>query len=52
MTKVEALKRDVQSLTAEELKAFRSWFAEYVRQLEADAADGKLHALAADALAE
>jgi len=57
MTKVEALENDVQSLTAEELAAFRSWFAEYDwqvwdRQFEADSVSGKLDALAAEALAE
>ena len=57
MTKVEALKRDVQNLTAKELAAFRAWFAEYDsqvwdRQFEADAASGKFDALAKVALAE
>jgi hypothetical protein len=57
MTKVEALKRDVQSLTAEELAAFRAWFAEYDwqvwdRQFEADVAAGKFDELAAEARAE
>ena len=57
MTKVEALEKEVQSLTPEELAAFREWFAEYDwqawdRQLENDVADGKLDALAAEALAE
>jgi hypothetical protein len=57
MTKVEALETDVQSLTREELAAFRSWFAEYDsqvwdRQFEADVAEGKLDAMAAEALAE
>jgi len=57
MTKVEALKSDVQSLTVEELAAFRAWFSEYDwqlwdRQLEVDAAAGKLDALAAEALSE
>lgn len=57
MTKVEALERDVQSLTAEELAAFREWFAEYDwklwdQQLERDAAAGKLDAMAAEAIAE
>lgn len=57
MTKVEALESDVQRLTAEELAAFRAWFVEYDwhvgdRQFEADAAAGKLDALAAEALAE
>jgi len=57
MTKVEALESDVQSLTAEELAAFRSWFAEYDwqvwdRQFEVDSTSGKLDKFAAKALAE
>jgi hypothetical protein len=57
MTKVEALERDVQRLTPEELAAFRDWFAEYDwqqwdAQLERDVAAGKLDRLAAEALAE
>jgi hypothetical protein len=57
MTKVEALKREVQALTPDELAAFREWFAEYNwkawdRQLERDSAEGKLDKLAAEALAE
>jgi hypothetical protein len=57
MTKLEALERNIQSLTAEELAAFRAWFTEYDwqlwdRQIEADGANGKLAALAAEALAE
>ena len=57
MTKVEALEREVQNLTAEELAAFRDWFAEYDwqvwdRQLERDVAAGKLDKLAAEARAE
>jgi hypothetical protein len=57
MTKVEALEREVQNLTPDELAAFRDWFAEYDwaawdRQLERDVAAGKLDTLAAEALAE
>ena len=57
MTKVEALEREIQSLTAEELAAFRAWFAEYDwqlwdRQIEADSKAGKFDQLAAEALAE
>jgi hypothetical protein len=57
MTKVEALEREVEKLTPEELAAFRDWFTEYDwqmwdRQLERDVADGKLDDLAAEALAE
>lgn len=57
MTKVEALEKEVETLTPEELAAFRVWFAEYDwqawdRQLEQDVAAGKLDRLAAEALAE
>lgn len=57
MTKLEALEREVQQLPPEELAAFREWFAEYDwgvwdRQIERDSAEGKLDALAAEALAE
>ena len=57
MTKVEALEVEVQKLTPEELATFRDWFAEYDwqawdRQIERDAAAGKLDRLAAEALAE
>ena len=57
MTKLEAIERDVQSLTLEELAAFRDWFAEYDwqvwdRQIERDAAEGRLDRFAAEALAE
>lgn len=57
MTKIEALEREVASLSPEELAAFRDWFIEYDwqawdRQIERDAAEGKLDRLAAEALAE
>ena len=57
MTKVEALEREVQNLTPEELATFRDWFVEFDwqawdRQLESDVAAGKLDDLAAEALAE
>lgn len=57
MTKLEALEREVQNLTPNELAAFRDWFAEYDwemwdRQIERDSAEGKLDKLAAEALAE
>ncbi|HEX7152732.1 MAG TPA: hypothetical protein VF618_14675 [Thermoanaerobaculia bacterium] len=57
MTKVEALEREVQNLTPEELAAFRDWFSEYDwqawdRQLERDVAEGKLDELAEEALGE
>jgi hypothetical protein len=55
MSRVERIEGDVQNLTAEELKAFRDWFtrfdaAAWDNQIEADAADGKLRALADRAL--
>lgn len=57
MTKLEALEREVENLTPDELAAFRDWFAEYDwqmwdRQIERDSAEGKLDKLAAEALAE
>ena len=57
MTKVEALEREVQQLTGEELAAFRDWFIEFDwqawdRQIERDSAEGKLDRFAAEALAE
>jgi len=57
MTRVEALEREVEKLTPEELASFRAWLAEFDwqvwdRQLEEDAAAGKLDKLAAEALAE
>jgi hypothetical protein len=57
MTKVEALEKEVENLTAEELSTFRAWFVEYDwqvwdRQLERDVAEGKLDKFAAEALAE
>jgi hypothetical protein len=55
MTKVEAIEREVEKLSREELEAFRDWFAEYDwqawdREIEADAAAGKLDKLMAEAL--
>lgn len=57
MTKVEALEKEVQKLTPEELAAFREWFTEYDwqawdRQIERDSAAGRLDKFAAEALAE
>lgn len=56
MSKVESLEREVEKLTPQELTAFREWFAGYDadawdRQIERDAAAGKLDKLAAEALA-
>jgi hypothetical protein len=57
MTKVEALAREVEKLTPEELAAFRRWLVEYDwqawdREIEQDAAAGKLDQFAVEALAE
>jgi hypothetical protein len=51
MSKVNDLERQVEGLSAEELAAFRQWFAEFDaetwdRQFEADAIAGKLDSLA------
>jgi hypothetical protein len=55
MSRVEQLESDVQRLSAEELAAFRTWFAEFDaivwdQKFEADALSGKLNALADRAL--
>lgn len=55
MDRLHSLEQQVRDLTVEELQAFRDWFAaydaeEWDRQLEADAASGKLDALADRAL--
>jgi hypothetical protein len=57
MTKTEAIEREVETLTREELASFREWFLEYDaeawdREFEEDAAAGKLDRFAAEALAE
>lgn len=57
MVTVEAIEKAVQSLPPEELARFRGWFtrfdaAAWDMQIEADAAAGKLDALAKEALAE
>jgi hypothetical protein len=57
VTNVEALEREVEKLTREELSAFREWFMEYDwqtwdRELEQDVAAGKLDKFAAEALEE
>ena len=57
MTKTEAIEREVETLTREELASFREWFLEYDaeawdREFEEDAATGKLDRFAAEALAE
>ncbi|MBI1967140.1 MAG: hypothetical protein HYS40_04045 [Gemmatimonadetes bacterium] len=57
MSKIESLEREIRKLSSEELSQFRRWFAAFDaavwdRQLEADAAAGKLDALADAALAD
>ncbi len=57
MTTVESLEQAVKNLPPRQLAEFRRWFAEFDAaawdaQIEADAAAGKLNALAAEALAE
>jgi len=57
MTKVQALERGVESLSQDELVAFRRWFEAYDaeawdRQFEQDVRAGKLDALAEEALKE
>jgi hypothetical protein len=55
MNRVERVEGEVRNLSAEELKAFRDWFARFDaaawdRQIEADAHNGKLRSLAERAL--
>ena len=55
MSRVETVEREVQSLSAEELAAFRKWFhqfdaAAWDRQIEEDVQAGKLDRLADAAL--
>lgn len=55
MSTVQDIERAVVQLTAEDLAAFRAWFAEYDsdawdRQLEQDIAAGRLDRLADEAL--
>lgn len=57
MTKVEAIEREVEQFNRAELSAFRAWFFEHDwqawdRELEEDAAAGRLDVLGAEALAE
>ncbi len=57
MTTVKDIETAVMRLSAEELEAFRSWFAAFEaaawdRQIEADVHAGRLDALAVEALAE
>ena len=55
MSKIEQLEEQIQALSPDELAQFRAWFVEFDwqmwdRQLEHDAASGKLDALAEKAL--
>lgn len=57
MLTVETIEHAVEQLPAAELAKFRRWFAQFDAnawdaQIEADAAAGKLDALAEEALAE
>ncbi len=57
MLPVETIEHAVEELSVEELAKFRRWFVEFDadawdEQIEADAAAGKLEALALEALAE
>ncbi len=56
MSKVEVLERGIEELSAQELAAFRDWFAAYDAaawdtQFEEDVATGRLNHLAEKALA-
>ena len=55
MSRVENLETEVKSLSADELRSFREWFASFDAdawdaQIEADAKNGKLRAIAERAL--
>jgi hypothetical protein len=57
MSKIEAIEKEIQELSEEDLARFRQWFAEFDaelwdRQLERDVAAGKLDAFAKKALEE
>ena len=57
MTTIQAIEQAIQQLPAQELAEFRRWFTQFDEaawdaQIEADAAAGKLDALAAEAAAE
>ncbi len=57
MATVESIEREIETLSSTELAQLRRWFAGFDgqawdAQIEADAAAGKLDALAAEALAE
>lgn len=55
MTKLEQIEREIESLSPEELAAFRDWFdafdaAAWDAKLEADSSTGKLETLRQQAL--
>lgn len=57
MTKLERISRDIEALGPDELAKFREWFAEFDAAnwdalIEADAASGRLDALAEQALSD
>lgn len=57
MSNIEALQREVEKLSREELAGFREWFLEHDwrawdRELEDDVAAGRLDKFAAEALEE
>jgi hypothetical protein len=57
MSKLAKLEQDIETLSDEELSAFRLWYAEFDaavwdRELEADARAGALDQLADEALAD
>lgn len=57
MSDVDSIEQAVAALSPDDLVRFRRWFAEFDavawdRQIEQDAAAGKLDALAAEALAD
>ena len=57
MAKLQQIEAEVAELPESDLRRFRSWFAAFDasrwdKELEDDSAEGKLDALAAEALAE
>jgi hypothetical protein len=57
MTTIQAIEQAVQQLPVQDLAEFRRWFTKFDEtawdaQIEADAATGKLDALAAEAVEE
>jgi hypothetical protein len=57
MSELKKIEERIAKLTPEELKKFRTWFAEFDArawdaQIEQDSKGGKLDALAAEAVAE